>query len=95
MRAFPQPCCRCVTMSYLHCTKDAVMATLTIRLDDKLDRELARLAKRQKRTKSDLAREMLRRRLLVEKFEEARRRIVPYASRAGYLTDEDVFRDVS
>lgn len=82
-------------MSYLHRTEDSVMTTLTIRLDDKLDRELARLAKRQKRTKSDLAREMLRLRLLVEKFEEARRRIVPHAERAGYLTDEDVFRDVS
>lgn len=71
------------------------MTTLTIRLDDKLDRELAKLARRTQRTKSDLAREMLRRRLVVEKFEEARRRIVPYAEKAGYLTDEDVFRDVS
>lgn len=71
------------------------MGTLTIRLDDKLDRELTKLAKRMHRTKSELAREMLRRRLLVEKFEEARRRIVPYAEKAGYLTDEDVFRNVS
>lgn len=71
------------------------MTTLTIRLDDKLDRELAKLARRTQRTKSDLAREMLRRRLVVEKFEEARRRILPYAEKAGYLTDEDVFRDVS
>lgn len=71
------------------------MATLTIRLDEKLDRELARLAGQQKRAKSDLAREMLRRRLRVEKFEEARRRIAPYAEKAGYPTDEDVLRDVS
>lgn len=71
------------------------MGTLTIRLDSKLERELARIAKKQKRTKSDLAREMLRRRLVVEKFEEARRRIVPLAEKEGYLTDEDVFRDVS
>jgi predicted transcriptional regulator len=81
-------------MSYPHCRKN-LMATLTIRLDDKPDRELARLARRQKRTKSDLAREMLRRRLLVERFEEARRRIVPHAERAGHPTDEDVFHDVS
>lgn len=71
------------------------MATITIRLDEKLNKELTRLAKRTRRTKSELAREMLRRRLLVEKFEEARRQILPYAERAGYLTDEDVFRDVS
>jgi predicted transcriptional regulator len=71
------------------------MKTLTIRLDEKLDRELANLARRTQRTRSDLAREMLRRRLVVEKFEEARRRIVHCAEKAGYLTDEDVFRDVS
>jgi predicted transcriptional regulator len=71
------------------------MATLTIRLDDKLDRELSRLAKRQKRTKSDLAREMLRRNLALEAFEEARKRLVPLAEKAGYLTDEDIFRDFS
>ena len=34
-------------------------------------------------------------RVLDEKFEEARRRIVPHAEKAGYLTDEDVFRDIS
>lgn len=71
------------------------MATLTLRLDERPDREPARLARRQKRTKSDLAREMLRQRLPVEKFRDERRRIVPHAERAGYLTDEDVFRDVS
>lgn len=71
------------------------MGTLTIRLDNKLDRELARIAKKQKRTKSELAREMLRRNLALEAFEEARRRLVPLAERAGYLTDEDVFRDFS
>lgn len=56
---------------------------------------MARLAKRQKRTKSDLAREMLRRNLALEAFEEARKRLVPLAEKAGYLTDEDIFRDFS
>lgn len=71
------------------------MSSLTIRLDPKLDKELARVAKRQKRTKSDVAREMLRRNLALEAFEEARRRLVPLAEKAGYLTDEDIFRDIS
>ncbi len=35
------------------------MGTLTIRLDEKLDRELARLAKKTGRTKSEVAREAL------------------------------------
>lgn len=71
------------------------MTSLTIRLDAKLDRDLNRLAKARKRTRSDLAREMLRRNLALEAFEEARKRLAPLAEKAGYLTDEDVFRDIS
>lgn len=71
------------------------MSTLTIRLDEKLERALARLAKRTGRSKSELAREALRRQLAVQRFRELRRQAVPYAEAAGYLTDEDVFRDVS
>lgn len=71
------------------------MGTLTIRLDDKLERELARLAKRIGRTKSEVAREALRRQLYSQRFRALRRRAIPYAAAAGYLTDEDVFRDVS
>ena len=71
------------------------MASLTIRLDAKLDKDLARLAKALKRTKSEIARDMLRRNLALEAFEEARRRLVPLAEKAGYLTDEDIFRDFS
>jgi len=71
------------------------MGTLTIRLDDKLERELARLAKRTGRTKSEVAREALRRQLSSQRFQALRRRAMPYAAAAGYLTEEDVFRDVS
>ena len=71
------------------------MGTLTIRLDDKLERELARLAKRTGRPKSELAREALRKQLAIQRFRELRRKAMPYAEAAGYLTDEDVFRDVS
>jgi len=79
------------------CTKAShtVLGTLTIRLDDNLDKDLARLAKIQHRTKSDLAREMLRKHIAVEQFRELRRKAMPAAERAGYLTDDDVFRDVS
>ena len=71
------------------------MGTLTIRLDDKLERELERLAKQTGRPKSEIAREALRRQLAVQKFRALRRAAMPYAAAAGYLTDEDVFRDVS
>ena len=71
------------------------MGTLTIRLDDKLERELERLARQTGRPKSELAREALRRQLAIQKFRNLRKKLMPYAEAAGWLTDEDVFRDVS
>ena len=74
---------------------DMKNAALTIRLDPELRRLLARVAKRSGRTRSEVAREALRRQLAIAQFQEFRRRIMPLAEAAGYLTDEDVFRDVS
>ena len=71
------------------------MATVTVRLDKKLDLELTRAAKRTGRPKSDLIREALRRQLAVSRFEELRRGAAPFAESRGWLTDEDVFRDIS
>ena len=71
------------------------MGTLTIRLDDKLERELNRLAKTQHKTKSEIARELLRRHICVRQLDEVRNKLPPYAEAAGYLTDEDFFRDIS
>lgn len=71
------------------------MSTVTVRLDKKLDRELTRAAKRTGRPKSDLIREALRRQLAVSGFEELRRSVAPFAEARGWLTDEDVFRDIS
>ena len=70
-------------------------AALTIRLDPELQRQLARAAKRTGRSRSELARDALRRQLAIAQFSDLRRRIMPFAEAAGYLTDEDVFRDVS
>lgn len=67
-------------------------SALTIRLDRALERQLAALAKRSGHSRSDIARDLLRRRLAVMQFEDARRSVVPFAEAAGYLTDEHVFR---
>ncbi len=75
-------------MSYM---TDAV----TVRLDRELARRLDRMSKRLGRSRSDVVRDALRRQLSLLQFEEVRRRIAPFAEAAGYLTDEDVFRDVS
>ena len=71
------------------------MGTLTIRIDDQLEKDLEELAKATHRSKSDLAREMLRKRIAVERFRRLREKALPFAEAAGYLTDEDVFRDIS
>ena len=71
------------------------MATLTMRIDSPMEAELARLAKATHRSKSDLAREMLRRQLAVRRFQALRAQALPHAEAAGYISDEDVFRDIS
>ena len=68
---------------------------MTIRLDPELDRQLDRVAARSGRSRSEIARDALRRQLAVLQFEESRRQILPFAEARGYLTDEDVFRDIS
>lgn len=70
-------------------------SVLTIRLDPELERRLARAAARSGRTRSDFVRDALRRQLAVAQLEDLRRRIMPFAEALGYLTDEDIFRDVS
>ena len=68
---------------------------VTVRLDRELARRLDRMSKRLGRSRSDVVRDALRRQLSLLQFEEVRRRFAPFAEAAGYLTDEDVFRDVS
>lgn len=68
------------------------MATLTIRLDEQLEKQLTALAKATKRQKSEIVREALRREVALERFRSLRTASLPLAEAAGYLTDEDVFR---
>ena len=78
---------RCSTLYY--------MTTLTIRLDDKLDSELREFLARTGKRKSDFAREALKRQLAIERLVDIRRHVAPFAEARGWLTDEDVFDDIS
>lgn len=71
------------------------MSSLTIRLDDELDAQLTQLAEQSRRTKSELVRDMLRRQAALEELRQSRLLLKPFAERAGYLSDEDFFRDFS
>ena len=70
-------------------------STITSRLDSALERELDQACARSGRTRSDVARDALRRQLALLRFERLRKRVLPFAESQGYLTDDDVFRDVS
>ena len=76
-------------------TLSDVRTAITIRLDPELEKLLDRLCRSTGRTRSDLVREALRRQLSLLRFEQLRRQVLPFAEARGYLTDEDVVRNVS
>lgn len=70
-------------------------SSLTIRLDKELDSLLTKASQRSGKNRSAIAREALRRQLRLEQFEEIRKRVMPFAEARGYLTDEDIFEQIS
>jgi len=69
--------------------------TLTIRIDKELEHLLEESAKRSGQSKSEVVRHALKRQLSIESFQELRRKLLPYGEAQGWLTDEDVFGEVS
>jgi predicted transcriptional regulator len=69
--------------------------TITIRLDDQLSESLDRAAESSGRTRSEVVRDALRRQLAISALDDVREQLIPLAEAHGWLTDEDVFRDVS
>jgi predicted transcriptional regulator len=69
--------------------------TITIRLDKDLDDLLSKASRRSGKNRSEIAREALRRQLRISQFDALRQRMMPFAEARGYLTDEDVFAEVS
>jgi predicted transcriptional regulator len=76
-----------VTLSY--------METLTIRLPDELRDHLQKLSAEQNKPVSDIVRESIRRYVAVERFRALRKRVLPFAEAQGFLTDEDIFKEIS
>ncbi len=67
------------------------MSTLTLRVPDDLDKALERQSAAMGISKSDLAREALKRYLRVAEFRTLRSRLVARAPAGGINTDDDVF----
>jgi predicted transcriptional regulator len=70
-------------------------SALTIRLDADLDELLTKASKQAGLTRSELARGALRRQLRINQLDALRKRIMPFAEARGFLTDEDVFDEIS
>ncbi len=69
--------------------------TLTVSLPEEITRELAKLVKRTGRSRSQVVQDALRRQIAIERFRDLRERLVPKGARAGFHTDEDVFKAIS
>jgi metal-responsive CopG/Arc/MetJ family transcriptional regulator len=70
-------------------------SAITVRLDGKLQKRLDRVSQRTGVSRSDIVRDALKRQLALLSFEKHRETAMPFAEARGYLTDEDVFREVS
>ncbi len=71
------------------------MSSITIRIPDRLRKDLDALSRQRQLPVSDLVRESLSRFVASQKFRQLREKTVPAAEANGFLTDEDVFREVS
>ena len=70
-------------------------SAITIRLDDELNNLLNFVAKQQRRKRSEIVRESLRKQLLLQRFEALREQSLQYGEKNKLLTDEDVFKEIS
>jgi predicted transcriptional regulator len=70
-------------------------AVLTVRLNDEESAELDRLVQWTGRTRSELVRDALRAQALRETLRQLHDELGPQARAAGWLTEDDILRDVS
>jgi predicted transcriptional regulator len=74
---------------------DMKTSAVTIRIEPDLQKLLDKVCKQSGRTRSDIVRDSLKRQLSIIRFEQLRRKVLPFAEARGYLTDEDVNKAVS
>jgi metal-responsive CopG/Arc/MetJ family transcriptional regulator len=70
-------------------------ATLTVSLPGEMSRELAALVKRSGKSRSQVVQDALRRQIAIERFRDLREKLLPKGGKAGFHTDEDVFKAIS
>jgi len=70
-------------------------AIVSISLDKTMKKKLDEASKKLHISKSEIVQKALEKYISHEEFRELRSILVPYAEKAGYFTDEDIFNDVS
>ena len=72
-----------------------LLKPLNVRIPDALQKQLQSISKREGTPVSDLVRESLQRFVAVRRFRQLRKQVLPFAEAQGFLTDEDIFRQIS
>ena len=71
------------------------MTELTLRIPDKLEKQLLDYCREQDIPASDVVLDSLRRFLALQKFRALQRELAPRVKAKGFNTEEDIFRIVS
>jgi len=69
--------------------------SITIQLPDDSGEALEELSRRQQRSAEDVAEDILQRYLAVARWRQNRERLQPRAEKAGFGSEEDIFRAIS
>jgi hypothetical protein len=69
--------------------------TLTIRLNDDQNKLLTKVARQSGKSRGEMTRKLLQRYLIIQQFDSLWRQTMPFTEARGFLTDEDVFSEVS
>ncbi len=72
-----------------------MQTTVTVRLSEKEARDLLEICELSGRTRSQVVREALRGAVFRARLDALRAVLIPRARQIGWLTEEDIFRDVS
>jgi len=68
---------------------------ISIRLPEKIYRELEIFSKLEGKPKSEIVREALNQYFAIKKFRYLRKKVIPFAEAKKLLTDEDIFKLIS
>lgn len=69
--------------------------SLTIRISDRLEKQLEGISRKEHVSVSDLVRKSLERFLTIRRFRQLRAQVLPFAESQDFLTDEDIFKKIS